>query len=430
MRAWPVRAKAKPVLLDVTKNHVQSILFTFEGRHNDLHTYTNPNKQRKLHLEWATKRELSRTDKNPLAGVLNQELLLLQSEQDQHLWNAHMTQKSRSSSRSRSRTPISKLDVDTADSVYFDTYLKKKYDMNHALEALDALCLHTEVHARSCLLCSALPGVLRENKNLIETKRNGYFGSFMKSGKYIQDNEKARHMIQFWQNLYYQFGLLALELNAALLRPPNSILWSNQCKTISAYGFHNLYKDHADFVRRGKINLQMYQSHYNERHGMLRWFQDTSANTNLHIDITDLNAILTRYFARNFEKVKDRVQHALLNEVFALENNESSSITEVVTNLVQATGKNNYQACPQQHYKAYKEEEQKWYDAAFDWRWHVLNDEVYNKIYEEAGKRSEKERQKQAKSMSYVLAVEHHRRYKQRTGPSIFWRASTGLTYS
>lgn len=285
------------------------------------------------------------------------------------------------------------------------------------------LCLHSEVHARSCLLCSALPNVLRENKQLIETKRNGYFGSFVKSGKYIQENEKARHMIQFWQNLYYQFGLLALELNTATLRPPNSMLWSQQCSTVSAYGFHNLYKDNADFVRRGKINLQMYQAHYNERHGMLRWFQDAYAHTNLHIDITDLNAILTRYFARDFEKAKDRVQHALLSEVFALENDESSPITEVVANLRKATGKNNYQTCPQQNYKAYKEEEQKWYDAAFDWRWNVLNDEVYNKIYEEAGKISEKDRQKQAKSMSYILAVEHHRRYKQRTGPSIFWSA-------
>lgn len=423
MRAWPVRAKAKPVLLDATQHRVLCTLFTFESKHNDLYTYTNPNKQRKVHLEWATKRELSRTKKNPLDGVLNQELLLLQSEQDQHLWNGHATQNSTSKSRSRSRTPSANFDVDPADSVYFDTYLTKKYNMNHALEALDALCLHSEVHARSCVLCSALPNVLRENKNLIETKRKGYFGSFVKSGAYIQENEKARHMIQFWQNLYYQFGLLGLELNAAILRPPNSILWSKQCKTVSAYGFHNLYKDKEDFMRRGKTNLQMYQGNYNERHGMLRWFQDTSAHTNLHIDITDLNAILTRYFARNFEKVKDRVQHGLLSEVFALENNEMSSITEVVMNLVKVTGENNYQTCPGQHWQAYKEEEQRWYDAAFDWRWNVLRHEVYNKIYEEAVKRSAKEKQKQAKSMSYILAVEHHRRYKQRTGPSIFWSA-------
>jgi len=430
MRAWPARAKARPVLLDATRRDVRSILFAFEGKQNDLYTYTHPNNQRKLHLEWATKKEVSRKKETPLDGVLNRELLLVQSEQDQHLWHGNMTQHSKSKSRSRSRTPISKLDVGPPDSVYFETYLKQKYDLDNALEALDALCLHSEVHARSCLLCSALPGVLSENKQLIETKRNGYFGSFVKSGKYIQENEKARHMIQFWQNLYYQFGLLSLELNAAILRPPNSVLWSQQCRIVSAYGFHNLYRDNADFLRRGKVNFEMYQAHYNERHDMLRWFQDASANTNLHIDITDLNAILTRYFARDFERASDRVQYGVLREVFGLENNESSSITEVVENLRMATRKYNYQTCLPQHYKAYKEEEQKWYDAAFDWRWNVLNNEVYNKIYEEAGKRSENYKEKQAKSMSYILAVEHHRRYKQRTGPSIFWRASAGLPYS
>ena len=429
IRAWPVKPRALPMLLDATRKYT---LLNFDRKNEDLYTYITPNKHEKVNLQWDKKREVSRANKKPLDGVLNRELLLLQSEQDHKLWNGMMTRdsarKAGPTERLRSDTPFETFDVNPADSVYFETYLGHTCNAKNALEALDALCLHVQMHDRSCLLCSALPNVLRENKNLIKMKRNGYFESFVQAEKYIEENKKERHMIQFWQNLYYQFGLIALELNASLLRPPNSMLRSKQCKIVSAYGFCNLYRDKEDFHIRSNMNFKTYQEHYNERHGMLRWFVDTSDNTNLHIDITNLDAIVTRYFARNFEAQKDKVQNNLMSEVFTMESGDKLSIAKVVKGLVKATDDRNYQDCETQHWQVFKDDEQKLYDVAFNWRWNVHNPIVYNKIYEEAHVRSAKHKHKQAKSMTYIMAVEHHRRYKQRTGPSIFWSASAGIT--
>lgn len=427
MRAWPVKEKVIPTLFDFNNNSKLTV-YKFVKKVGEVYTYNESDKKNLVNLQWTAKREVSRMNNRKLEGVLHQEMLLWQSEQDHHLWGKGKTKASNAPlnpvQKSKSPTPSTTLHSDTPDSTYFQSYLHQTCIVEDALKALDSLCLFVKADDKWCVLCSALPSVLSENKDFIRTKRNGYFESFVQCENYLEENKTERHMIVFWQNLYYQFGLIALELNASLLRPPYSMVWSKLCKTVSAYGFSNLYKDKNDFLSRYNMNLQTYRDHYNERHGTLRWFFDKYDNTNLHIDIINLTAIVTRYFVRDFEKTKDQVQHKLMNAVFVLQEGNVSQLKHVVGGLISATSKRNYQNCPQENRKKYKDEEDALYDVAFYWRWNTVDPNVYNNIYEEARTRSIIQKGKSVESMTYIMAVEHHRRYKQRKGPSIFWSAS------
>lgn len=429
VRAWPVKARTLPTLLERTYPVASWIRYVFDTKTGDAtYTYTPPDaKTTELNLQWMPPKGVWRLNKKAHVGVLNRDLLLVQSEQDHHLWHAdgvHGASPARS--KKGSPSPAAKGGDLTADSVYFDGYVSRVVTLDEALRALDSLNLFSVVNARSCLLFNALPAVLRENKSLIEAKRGGYFGSFVLSGDYIEQNASARHMVPFWQNLYYQFGLLAVHLHCGVLRPPNSKFWSTQCRIVSAFGSNNLYADAKDFGNRGRRGLETYRDNYNTRHGTLRWFRDTLDNTSLHIDITNLTPIVTTYFARHIEKSRDRVQYALLSEVFRLEIEGENTVEHIGQELENAVKHKDYQTCSSRDAPTYKKNEDMWYDAAFEWTWNVHKDkvQVYDNIYEEARKRSANVSGKEAKCMSYIQAVEHYRRYSQRKGPSIFWSAA------
>jgi hypothetical protein len=257
-----------------------------------------------------------------------------------------------------------------------------------------------------CMLQNALPAVLQETEKSIRKKRDGYFGSFTDSEAYLVKHAALRQMVPFWQNLYYQFGLVAMTLHHAL-RPSVEAKWRflvGCCETVAIAAQGILYSGAEDFRERYADDLRMYQDSYNTRHGTLRWFEDDGENY-LHVDIRRLDPILTICATRD-EKI-DKVEQSILIEVFRIEGLTTKEADKHVVALVQAVGTG----------APYAE----LLDDVFRWKWKVNAgaEKTYSRIYEEAMKRCDG--METAPRMMYVEAVNEHRRYDTRGGASIFW---------
>jgi hypothetical protein len=256
-----------------------------------------------------------------------------------------------------------------------------------------------------CMLQNALPVVLHETEKSIRIKRDGFFKSFKDSAAYLAEHAALRRMIPFWQNLYYQFGLVAMTLHHAL-RPSVEAEWVYLvacCEKVAMAAQGILYSGAEDFRERYEHDLRTYQDNYNTRPGTLRWFEDDDGNY-LHVDISRLDPILTICAMRE-EKIH-KVEQDILTEVFRVEGLTTRQADKHAQALVRDVRKG----------APYAE----LLDDVFRWKWKVNAgaENTYSRIHEEAVKRCGG--MDTAPRMMYVEAVNEHRRYDTRGGGSIF----------
>lgn len=257
-----------------------------------------------------------------------------------------------------------------------------------------------------CMLQNALPVVLQETEKSIRIKRDGFFKSFKDSAAYLAEHAALRRMIPFWQNLYYQFGLVAMTLHHAL-RPSVEAEWVYLvvcCEKVARAAQGILYSGAEDFRERYEHDLRTYQDNYNTRPGTLRWFEDDDENY-LHVDISRLDPILTICATRE-EKIH-KVEQDILLEVFRVEGLTTRQADRHAQDLVRDVRKG----------APYAE----MLDDVFRWKWKVNAgaEKTYSRIHEEAVKRCDG--MDTVPRMMYVEAVNEHRRYDTRGGASIFW---------
>jgi hypothetical protein len=295
-----------------------------------------------------------------------------------------------------------------ADIFSFTSFYSAKVTVVAAMKALNWISAFASLDREHyCMLQNALPAVLRETEKSIRKKRGGFFGSFNDSAAYLAENAALRRMVPFWQNVYYQFGLVAMTLHHAL-RPSAVTEWTylvNCCETVAVAAQGILYADLSDWEDRYEEDLRMYQESYNTRHDTLRWFEDDRGGY-LHVDIRRLDPILTICATRH-ERITE-VEQDILQEVFRVEGWDIEDADEHAIDLVNSAGKD-------------EPTHAALLDEVFLWKWKVNAgaEKTYSRIYEEAMKRCAGT--EPAPRMMYVEAVNEHRRYDTRGGASIFW---------
>jgi len=292
----------------------------------------------------------------------------------------------------------------------FDIHLPKNPKIKKTIEALDYISLFIDTDKENyCLIQNALPVVMVQTEKWIKKQRDGRFGSFAKSKKYIETNAKSKKMIPFWRNLYYQFGLIAITLEGNI-RPSNVTTWEKLfvcCMTISATAQWQLYKNRNIWKQKHKNDLRTYQSNYNTTHETLKWFTDKK-NNYLHVDIRSLDSILTIWIADS----DDKFDKDILKKIFKVEGIKTAEIRNSIWDLVDNLSNGGHV-----------------YSNALKnicrWNWNIKRgaEKMYDTMYENV--KIICETQKISPRMVYFEAVEHHRRYDSRVGTSIFWSSKS-----
>lgn len=285
---------------------------------------------------------------------------------------------------------------------------RKPKSIQDAMKALDSFSLFIDTDKENyCLVNNAIPVVMKQTEKWIEKERNGSFGSFQKSIKYVSENAKSSRMIPFWKNLYYQFGLIHISLDGNLRpsRVPQHLHLLECCETICRVAQWQLYENFANWNVSYQEDLDMYQSTYNKTHGTLRWFEDDNENY-LHVSIHRLNPILTIWMMD--DKSHHKVERRILKRVFEIKNCDYDEAVLVTSQLKDKKDSD---------YLVYSQ----FLHGILEWNWNVTTGEewVYNKIYDESKKICDENGI--TPKMMYIEAVEHHRRYDTQVGPSVFW---------
>jgi hypothetical protein len=280
--------------------------------------------------------------------------------------------------------------------------------ISSAMKALDWIAgfVRTEPD-KYCLLQNALPVVLREIEQSIRTKRGGRFHSFAASHDYLQENAALGRMVPFWQNVYYQFGLIAMTLHHPV-RPCAVAVWKHLrgcCETVARAAQGVLYADYDDWQDRWEEDLHRYQDGYNTRHGTLRWFADDDERY-LHVDIRRLDSILTICATRDYDIT--RVEENILKKVFGVQGRSLGYVRDYVELLVNADEED-------------EDDYARLWQVVSAFRWEVNRDaeKTYSNIYRDAVNNCGDP--ENPPRMMFVEAVDAHRRYATRAVGSIFW---------
>jgi hypothetical protein len=317
------------------------------------------------------------------------------------------TESTPSTPRSRSSSIHEGSTVQGSSRSFFEQY-HGKVSIEEAMKSLHWISLFVDTDKENyCLFQNALPIVIKQTEKWIEKQRDGCFGSFQKSTKYVLENAKTFQMVPFWKNLYYQFGLLTVSLESSM-RPSSVREWNylyECCKKICAAAQRRLYPKYEVWSESYEKDLEEYQSTYNKTHGSLRWFEDVN-NNYLHLSIHRLNTILTMWATSNYDR--HPVETRLLHKVFEIENLENKDAIAFVEKLNTAKDDDH------PDYKNMLKE-------VLEWNWYVQDgsEQIYNNIYREALKLCVEKRIEP--QMMYIEAVEHYRTYDTTLGPSVFW---------
>jgi hypothetical protein len=312
--------------------------------------------------------------------------------------------------------------VDPTAEFRFRDYLGA-LDYGDWIAAMDALCLFRDTDRSYVLFQTDWQTMLHEN-GLLLAKIAGRAVPFLTwelSRAFFEANKGSCQLIPFWNNLYFQFGLITERLTRENLRPWGAgererlIGW---CRTVCAGGQKRLYKDKADYDRRGTKDRRVYRAMYNCCHGPLRWFW--YRENDLHVDIRFLDKIMSAYLTEIGPLYTDDMSNSLITEGDILNHvleNEEYTKEEVVNEAVLLDIE------IERAETAWNPDDDDCLEVTADcrdtlekiskWKWRVKQnakaEATYARIYEEA--RQQETAAAPAATMLWVQAVEHHRRY-------------------
>lgn len=302
------------------------------------------------------------------------------------------------------------------------------FDYGDWIAAMDALCLFRDTDRSYALFHMDWQTVLHENGLLLAkiAARAVPFGTWELSRAFFKANEGSCRLTPLWNNLYFQFGLITQRLTEENLRPwvtgerERLIGW---CRTVCTFAQKRLYKDEADFIKRGGDDRRGYRAGYNSSHGPLRWFW--YGDHELHVDIRFLDKIMSAYFseftvidpssmkeiyldeARSLAGVM-QIQGWTYEEATVISNDLHKEVQDAIDLRFPGASLDVTPRC------------RKALETISKWKWRVRDNDthraVYARLYEHA-RRGQTE-DAPAAGMLWLQAVEHHRRYTLRQCPT------------
>jgi len=312
--------------------------------------------------------------------------------------------------------------VDPTAEFTFREYLGA-LDYGDWIAAMDALCLFRDTDRSYVLFQTDWQTMLHEN-GLLLAKIAGRAVPFLTwelSRAFFEANKGSCQLIPFWNNLYFQFGLITERLTRENLRPWGAgererlIGW---CRTVCAGGQKRLYTDKADYDRRGAKDRRVYRAMYNCCHGPLRWFW--YGENDLHVDIRFLDKIMSAYVTEtaavdeNDLSESQKMEALILKDVLEnIEYTEQAVIDEVEFLDAEIGRAEEYCEYNYDDYVEVSDDCRDTLEIISKWKWRVWDNDtdraVYARIYEHA--RQHETEDAPAAAMLWVQAVEHHRRY-------------------
>ena len=315
--------------------------------------------------------------------------------------------------------------MDPAVTFEFKTY-HGGLDYGDWIAAMDALCLFRDTDKSYVLFHTDWQVVLHENELLIAkiAGRAVAFRSWELSREFFAENKGSCRLIPFWNNLYYQFGLITHRLTGENLRPwdvgqrERLIGW---CRTVCTAAQKKLYGDAGEFLRRSAKDRHRYREVYNSCHGCLRWF--AHAGEDLHVDIRFLDKILSAWSTELVSfaapsPIEVR-QTQIFENIFEIQDWDTMDAMNIARNLHHEIEYAQVRHSPGTILRV-TPRCREYLTTISKWKWRKIDNAaaraVYARIYESA--RDGQTPAAPAAGMLFVQAVEHHRRYTLHQGRS------------